>query len=119
MARPKIDKGIKRDQRMTVRFTDHEIKLIQDYARDMKLTPTECVRERCLHSSVSVHYDVVTRTDDIKPLTEEFHKIGINLNQIAHHLNSGDLVAEAVIGDIKEYIDRLRKLSIMAEEKLK
>ncbi len=110
MARPKMDKKIKRDKCVMVRFTDAEHDLITDYARDMHLSPAECVRERALHTRVTVKYDMATRLDDIKPLTEEFHKIGVNLNQIAHHLNAGDPMSEKTILEIRDYLEDLRNL---------
>ena len=44
-------------------------------------------------------------------LTGEFHKIGINLNQIAHHLNGGYELTHPVADDLISREDDLRKLT--------
>ena len=110
MAISKKDKVLKRNHRMTVRFSDVEMELIQGYAKDMKLSPAECVRKRALHTKVTVHFDVETALDSIKPLTEEFHKIGINLNQLAHHLNGGGIMTDTIMIEIEDYLNDLRIL---------
>lgn len=110
MARPKMDQKIKRDKCVMVRFTDAEMDLIRNYAKDMHLTPAECVRERALHSKTTIRYDMAVSLDDIRPLTEEFHKIGVNLNQIAHYLNGGDPLMEKTLYDIRDYLEDLKNL---------
>lgn len=40
----------------------------------------------------------------------EYHKIGINLNQIAHHLNNGGIVNDEIISAIKKNVSVLSKL---------
>ena len=41
---------------------------------------------------------------------KEYHKIGINLNQIAHHLNNSGIVNDGLISAIKKNISELSKL---------
>ena len=89
MARPKKEKSYEKSNRVTVRFTDAEMKEIQEKSGKLNMSVSEYIRERVNRGKVEYLFNRNRVLDDVMPLTEEFHKIGINLNQTAHHLNGG------------------------------
>lgn len=54
----------------------------------------------------------------IKEMTYELHKIGVNINQIAHKVNSTGTIYEKEINDLKEMLDIIWQFqkSILSEE---
>lgn len=54
----------------------------------------------------------------IKEMTYELHKIGVNINQIAHKVNSTGTIYEKEINDLKEMLDTIWQFqkSILSEE---
>lgn len=111
MGRPKSDKNNERNKRVTIRFTDKELACIKAKAKEANVSISEYIREMVSKGKIEVHVDTGRSISDIKPLTEEFHKIGINLNQIAHHLNGKGEYTERLKRDLIKRADELRKLS--------
>ena len=110
MARPKKDELDKKSSRMTIRFTDDELDMIKAKAKDLNISTTEYIRNNAKNGKT-----IIKRTEDSslevkKKLAEEYHKIGINLNQIAHHLNSRSDVTAALLVDIEKCVSDLQKL---------
>lgn len=89
MARPKKEKELKRNHRITLRFTDVEYEVITENAKAAKLPLAEYARLQALDKKVSVKYEIVADVPELKKMIAEFGKIGGNLNQIARHLNQG------------------------------
>ena len=110
MARKKTDENVARKHKVTVRFTDDEISTIRTESTQAGLSVSEYIRTQICKGKVVVKLDGSTPNKNQRPLLEEYHKIGVNLNQIAHHLNSGDLAYEQVVDDIKRYVGDLKKL---------
>lgn len=54
----------------------------------------------------------------IKEMTYELHKIGVNINQIAHKVNSTETIYEKEINDLKEMLDTIWQFQkyILSEE---
>ena len=110
MSRPKKKKSEMKTHIITVRFTDDEYNKILDKADKSNLSVSEFIRTQLDKGKVITKYEVVTEKETKRKLAEEYHKIGINLNQIAHHLNGGDEVTDDLIASIEHYISELRKL---------
>ncbi len=110
MARPKKEKSYEKSNRITVRFTDAEMKEIQKKSGKYNLSVSEYIRERVNLGKIDVHYGTDPETDPRKKLAEEYHKIGINLNQIAKHLNSGAVASDQLLIDIEECVSALQDL---------
>ena len=47
---------------------------------------------------------VIDDSKELKEFTLEINKIGVNLNQIAHALNSGDSVSKETIDQLKDWM---------------
>lgn len=108
MARPKKDKEYAKDHRVTVRFSEDEYNVISTNSGSAGMTVSEYIREQLSKGKVVATYKIVSDTESVKKLAEEYHKIGINLNQIAKHLNSGGEASEALVSEIKKCITGLR-----------
>ena len=85
----KKEKELKRNHRITLRFTDVEYEVITENAKAAKLPLAEYARLQALDKKVSVKYEIVVDVPELKKLIAEFGKIGGNLNQIARYLNQG------------------------------
>ena len=102
MARPKKEKELKRNRRITLRFTDVEYEVITENAKDAKLPLAEYVRLQALDKKVSVKYEIVADVPELKKLIAEFGKIGGNLNQIARHLNQGGQQTAEILKSLRQ-----------------
>ena len=89
MARSKKEKELKRNHRVTLRFTDVEYEVIVENAEGARLPLAEYTRLQALNKKVTVKYEIVANVPELKKLIAEFGKTGSNLNQIARHLNQG------------------------------
>lgn len=108
MARPKKEEP--RNKRITIRLTDLEYELFQAESERERMSIAEYVRHRAVHGKTEVRYKLYTGNDETKQLCEEFHKIGINLNQISKFLNSGGTVTDEIKKDIRSAISELFEL---------
>lgn len=59
MARPKKEKELKRNRRVTLRFTDVEYEVITEHAEAARLPLAEYARLQALDKKVSVKYEIV------------------------------------------------------------
>ena len=62
---------------------------IKASARAADLTISEYIRRMVIKGKVVVKQEIIAEVPMLKKLIAEFGKIGSNLNQIAHHYNSG------------------------------
>lgn len=110
MGRPKTDDIDERRFKVTVRFTEDEINMIRSASAQTGISVSAYIREQIIKGKVVINLPSTKISSDKKSLLEEYHKIGNNLNQIAHRLNSGDLAYEQVVKDIKTCIGHLHEL---------
>ena len=108
MARPKKEEP--RNKRITIRLTDLEYEIFQEESDKEKMSIAEYVRHRAVHGKTEVRYKLSTGNDEMKQLCKEFHKIGINLNQISRFLNSGGKMTDEIRIDIRIAISELFEL---------
>ncbi|MEA3043150.1 MAG: hypothetical protein QOH47_988 [Sphingomonadales bacterium] len=117
MARPRKDDDARRSECFAIRLTPAErLALIAEAGR-LSMSPTELARQRLLKARV-----VVREHRQLDPRQVfELGKIGVNLNQIARALNSGQninpaaiegaiaelkpLIASLILGDSPEGVD--------------
>lgn len=110
MSRPKKKKAEMKKHLITIRFTDDEYNKILDGADKSNLSVSEFIRTQLNKGKVIEKYEVVTEKETKRKLAEEYHKIRINLNQIAHHLNGGGEATDSLIASIEHCVSELRKL---------
>ena len=119
MGRPRKKASDEMNNRITIRFTDKELSSVKLKAASLKMSSSEYIREMIKHGKVYAYEEPSSCIDSIKPLTEEFHKIGFNLNQIAHHLNSGKELTEAIRHKLLTLANELHELNIKVNEQIR
>lgn len=102
MARPKKEKELKREHRVTIRFTDVEYEVIMENAKNAKLPLAEYARLQALNKKVTTKYEIVADISELKKLIAEFGKTGSNLNQIAKHFNQGGAQTQEMLNSIRQ-----------------
>ena len=110
MSKTKSKIRANREKRITIRLTEDEYKRILSEAVSANLSIAEYVRTQLRNGKVNVKVELVTDKDTKKKLAEEYHKIGVNLNQIAHHLNSGGEINNSILKDIEHNVSELARL---------
>lgn len=116
MARPKKEKELERNNRFTVRFTDAEMDVLRTAADTAGSTVSEYIREQAVRKTPTVSYNVNVSLSDLKPMAEELHKIGVNLNQIAYHLNRGGALTPQIENTVE---NRAAELYVLRQELLR
>ena len=104
--------GRKRTVQIKFRVTEEERALIEE---KMKLVPTRNM-EAYLRKMAIDGYIIQIDHSDIKAMTAEIQKIGVNINQIARRVNATGNVYEHDIAEIKgalAEIWRLQRLNLL------
>lgn len=104
--------GRKRTVQIKFRVTEEERTLIEE---KMKLIPT-CNMAAYLRKMAIDGYIIQIDHTDIKAMTAEIQKIGVNINQIARRVNSTGSAYQADIDEIKGVLNeiwRLQRLSLL------
>jgi hypothetical protein len=104
--------GRKRTVQIKFRVTEEERALIEE---KMKQIPTHNVAAYLRKIAID-GYIIQIDHSDIKAMTAEIQKIGVNINQIARRVNSTGSVYQEDIDEIKGALDeiwRLQRLSLL------
>ena len=104
--------GRKRTVQIKFRVTEEERALIE---QKMKLVPTRNM-ESYLRKMAIDGYIIQIDHSDIKAMTAEIQKIGVNINQIARRVNAAGSVYQEDIEEIKGVLAeiwRLQRLSLL------
>lgn len=101
------EKGFRlRDRQLNIRVSDYEYKLIQER---MKASGSATLREFLVDVATN-GFLINVDYSDIKALAYEINRIGNNINQIAHKINSEGLVYKEQIEDVQEDVNMIWKL---------
>lgn len=109
MARPKKSPDDLRDVRTAVMLTERERAELEQRASTFGLTLSEYLRRQALGRALPA-YAGDQRSRAV--LATALLRIGVNLNQIAHHMNAGRREAfflPELINDIRRHVDRLTR----------
>ena len=104
--------GLKRTVQLKFRVTEAERDMIYE---KMRLLNTNNLAAYLRKIAID-GYIVAVDTTDIKAMTAEIQKIGVNINQIARRVNATTRIYEQDITEIKgalEEIWRLQRLSLL------
>ena len=74
----------KRNRVVPVRFSDHELAVIDANAKKAHLSRTEYLVSAGMDKPIVILYD-------LKPMLAELRRIGNNVNQLTHKVNSGEV----------------------------
>ncbi len=95
-----------RDKQLKIWVTDYEYELIKER---MKKSGSSSLREFVVDAATN-GFLINVDYSDIKALAYEINRIGNNVNQIAHRINSEDIVYKTEIEEVQENIDMIWKL---------
>ncbi len=105
MARPTKDDAAKRTERFNLRLTLAELAHVQAQATHAGIGAHEYARRRVLGHRVPP-----ARSQIDAALLTELNRIGVNLNQLAHAVNSGAVVerdASIVLAEVRGLIEQI------------
>lgn len=100
------DKFRIRDKQINFRVTEYEYNLIQQKFEE---SGKKTLREYLMDVGINGYVIKVDYTE-IKALAHEINKIGVNINQIAHKVNSENQVYKTDIEEVQEDIDLIWRM---------
>lgn len=95
-----------RDRQLNIRVTEYEYQLIQDR---MKKSGSASLREFIVDAATN-GFLINVDYSDIKALAYEVNRIGNNINQIAHRINSEGIIYKTEIQEVQENVDMIWKI---------
>ena len=95
-----------RDKQLNIRVTEYERQLIEER---MKAAGSASLREFVLDAATN-GFLINVDYSDIKALAYEMNRIGNNINQIAHNINSEDVVYKNQIEEIQDNVNLIWKM---------
>ena len=98
--------GRKRTVQIKFRVTEEERNLIEEKMKQIPTNNMEAYLRKMAIDGYVVHVDYT----DIRAMTHEIQKIGVNINQIAHRVNITGTVYDKDIAEIKERLAKIWQL---------
>lgn len=96
----------RRNKQINFRVTLAEKQMIKDkISKSGYFDDGEYLRQMALNG-----YILVLDNSDLKQLLYEINKIGTNINQIAHKVNSSNIIYQTDMDEIKERMDEIWRL---------
>ena len=99
-----------RTHRVEVAFSDSEMKQLEMKKEVYRMNTSDLISWALFEKDLTITVNEDDMSDRLKTLLGEFGKIGSNMNQIAHHLNSGGVLTEGIVLELHESINNLRHL---------
>lgn len=87
MGRPRVDDQDKRVVQVNIRLTEDEYKKASEYADASRLSPANWMR----HKVFTGKFPSMKLSPLDSKVYYELRKMGVNLNQITHKINQGDI----------------------------
>ena len=107
-----------REKILNIRLTEIEYELLKEEADYARMPVSKYARHILQTKKPEVHYDLHPGNNELKTICTELHKIGINLNQIARHLNGGGTFTKEMKAEITEMTSDLFNLRSEIARKL-
>lgn len=95
-----------REKQLNIRLTEYEHKLIKER---MEQTGANSLREFIMDAAIN-GFLIKVDYSDIKELAYEINRIGNNINQIAHKVNSDGAVYKPQIEEIQADVNMIWKM---------
>lgn len=95
-----------RDKQLNIRVTQYEYELIKER---MKKSGSASLREFVVDAATN-GFLINVDYSDIKALSYEINRIGNNVNQIAHRINSEGVIYKTEIEEVQENVDMIWKM---------
>ncbi|MDO9482338.1 MAG: plasmid mobilization relaxosome protein MobC [Hydrogenophaga sp.] len=93
--------GLIRDRQLHIRLDEDEFSKLEEQAKLKRTSVAKYCRDSLLYGNSQI-----AKTNNIEhvKLLNELHKIGVNLNQLAHRANKGEALANLV----DDFIDNFK-----------
>ena len=108
------DKELNHRHFIGLRLTDVELDLLDQGAACLSISRSEYLRKLLLEKQINHQIEVVADMNNLRKLVSEYGKIGLNLNQIAKHLNSGGSQSRAIENEIHQCIKNLMNCALLS-----
>lgn len=107
-----------RNKIVKFRLSETEYNELKDKAKALDMTIASYVRQSCDTCKVNIIIKHQTKNSDLTDLIYEIKKIGVNINQIAHRLNSGDNLDASLKTSLETMLSHLTELKFKTMELL-
>ena len=107
-----------RNKIVKFRLSETEYNELKDKAKALDMTIASYVRQSCDTCKVNIIIKHQTKNSDLTDLIYEIKKIGVNINQIAHRLNSGDSLDASLKTSLETMLSHLTELKFKTMELL-
>lgn len=94
-----------RKKKLSLRVTENELRIIDKKAEVACLSRNGYLIKMGIEGAV-----IVQDLDNMRELTNEINKIGVNINQIAKHINTTNNIYKSDIEEIKEKVEEIYKI---------
>src|SRR5688572_23965654 len=113
MARPKSNERDKRQVQVNIRLTSEEAEKVYHYAKASGLSPANWIRKKILTGKFPP-----VKISPIDAATyHELKKIGVNLNQATHKLNSGEAPRDYLVFILAAQAQLQKILTLMIDDR--
>ena len=108
MGRPRIDDQDKRVVQVNIRLTEDEYKKANEYAEASQLSPANWMR----HKVFTGKFPPMRLSPLDSKIYYELRKMGVNLNQITHKINQGEVPTEYLLFTFRvtDLLDKILKI---------
>lgn len=110
MARTKSDDILRRQKRITARFTGTEYETLKEKADALHKPIATFIHDATLGGKIELCYELSPSMPELAAIANSLGKTASNLNQIARHLNEGGCVTEGIETDIRQGIREIFSL---------
>ena len=93
-----------RKKQIILRVTEDELRIINKKAEVACLSRNGYLIKMAIEGAV-----IVQDLDNMRDFTNEINKIGVNINQIAKHINTTNNIYKSDIEEIKEKVEEIYK----------
>lgn len=107
------EKARKRQKKITIRTTEEEYKIIKEKAEFCKLSLTQYLLKIGVEGFI-----LIQDLETISELANQIYKVGVNINQIAHKVNSNDFVMSEDMRIVKEKMEELHEVIYESIDKI-
>jgi hypothetical protein len=105
MSRPRKDDIEKRQVQVNIRLTRDEADTVENYATASGISPANWIRQKVFTG----RFPNLKQSPINAALFQELKKIGVNINQIAHKVNLGEMPGPYLRYQL-ELLDKLNKI---------
>lgn len=99
-----------RNKFVKVRFSETELNDLRDKANALDMTMASYIRQTCNTANINITLTYQKKDSDLEALAYQLNKTGVNINQIAKKLNSGDSFDYPLKTELESSLKELNKL---------